>query len=85
MKTIRCVAVLLLLVLAVQIFQQFSINDGSTADQIAEGQSAVPPNITKASYFRGGQWRADARTLIAALDFLLRPESGGTNNISVPA
>jgi hypothetical protein len=44
-----------------------------------------PPNATSARYLRSGQWRADARTLVAAIDFLLAPEPVGTNKIHLPA
>jgi hypothetical protein len=85
MKTMRCVVVLLLLVGAGQLFQRSPVTGERTADQASELQSAIRLNMTKTRYFRTGQWRADARTLIAALDFLLRPETGRTNQISIPA
>jgi hypothetical protein len=45
-------------------------------------QARVP---APGGYFRTGQWRADARTVVAALDFLLTPDPVNTNQVRMPA
>ena len=65
--------------------RELSRTDDQTADSAGGFQAQTSRNMAHARYFRTSQWRADARTLIAALDFLLTPECGNTNHVSARA
>jgi len=46
---------------------------------------SAAPHRAKHTYFQSGRWRADARTLVSAVQYLLDPELGGsqTNQVIV--
>ena len=87
MEKKKCIAVFSLLLVAGFLWQQLPVvhdeGAGSTGSTLALRQTA--PDTTMAAYFRNGQWRADARTLVAALDYLLAPESRNTNQAQTHA
>ena len=84
MEKKKCIAVFSLLLVAGFLWQQLPVvHDEGAGSTLALQQTA--PETTMAAYFRTGQWRADARTLVAALDYLLAPESRNTNQAQTHA
>jgi hypothetical protein len=77
MQAKRCAVLCLLFVGAIILQQCLLPNDRTAAD--AGSMTQKPPILSTTTYFRSGQWRADARTLVAALDYLLAPENGNSN------
>ena len=46
-----------------------------TVAWLAVNQTRAKP-LASGRYWRSGQWRADVRTLVATVDFLVTPDSG---------
>jgi hypothetical protein len=65
-----------LMLLAAVILWQDSMRAGEVSSRISSGETAV----MKRGYFRTGQWRADARTLVAAARWCFEPEFPASGN-----
>ena len=69
------------LVLALVVATLLGLLPGGDLTSRRDLQSPAPtPGLAANRYLRTGQWRADARTLVAALDFLLAPDGVVTTN-----
>ena len=84
MRKTSCVALVAVLLVAEIFMPHLAPPAGPAADRAELGTAPVSKR-NPAGYFRTGQWRADARTLVAALDFLLTPEGSSTNRASMRA
>ena len=56
--------------------------EGSGGVEVSDRISSAATMMLKRGYFRTGQWRADARTLVAAARWCFEPDVRGSGNAS---